>query len=122
MRSVSTNQRQLLHELTRTISRRLSSEFSELPGAGTENVGITLRERGRRAVVELPGDLLTQATGDTTARETLRIRLKAARDRMLFRSPPPPLPKNITALAFPGAGPGGRGGPGGGQRFRRGGR
>src|SRR5439155_378829 len=46
------------------------------------------------------------------AREALRQRIKATRDRMLFRTPPPPLPKNIAAAGDPaffrsrGPGPG----------------
>src|SRR5436189_274144 len=74
----------------------------ELPGPDGPNVGVTLRERRRHVVMEVPGALLAQAADDLSAREMLRVRIKTRRDRMLFQAPPRPLPKNIASTVMPG--------------------
>ena len=101
-----------MRELTQRISTRLDAEFTEPVGADSPNIGITLSERGRNGALEVPAALLLRADAEADAREALRQRIKATRDRMLFRAPPPPLPKNIAAAGDPaffrsrGPGPG----------------
>ncbi len=102
--------RELLRALTGRVSNRLKTDFAELPDGAGPNVGIELRERGKRLVMELPAALLFSANGDVVAREKVRIRIKAGRDRMLFR-PGPPLPERLEPTPAPsafgrGAGPG----------------
>lgn len=115
LRDVTTAQRQLLEELTKRISRKLDAIFTELPDAEGPSIGVQLRERGQVVVAEVPGDLLVQATSEATAREALRVRLKARRDRMLFKPPPAKLSKRITPAADPG---GSRSSGGGAPRGR----
>jgi hypothetical protein len=121
LRDVAATHERLLRALALRISNGLEAEFSEVPGteSGT-SVGITLRERQRHVLIEIPVALLMQAVDDPSAREQIRIRMKARRDRMLFRPPPTPLPKHIASAPAPGGahmGFGGRGG--GGFRGRR---
>jgi regulator of protease activity HflC (stomatin/prohibitin superfamily) len=101
LNEILTSQRKLLRDLTGRISNRLESQFTELPGDGP-NVGIELQERGRRVVMELPAALLLQADGDPSVQEAIRVRIKARRDRMLFRAQPAPLPKHIASAPDPG--------------------
>jgi len=112
LREIGDAQQRLLRELTQRISTRLDAEFTEPVGADSPNIGITLSERGRNGALEVPAALLLRADAEADAREALRQRIKATRDRMLFRAPPPPLPKNIAAAGDPaffrsrGPGPG----------------
>ena len=117
LKDITAAHQRLLRDLTTRISNGLESEFSELPGPDGPSVGITLRERRRQVVMEVPAALLAQAGDDLTARETLRVRIKARRDRMLFQAPPRPLPKHIASAATPGGFGFGR--DGGGPRGRR---
>jgi len=100
---------QLLGEVAGQISNRLDAAFTELPGSGNPNIGVELTERGARVVMEIPEALLARAGEDASAREAIRIRIKARRDRMLFRPRPAPLPKRITSVVEPGGPPFGRG-------------
>src|SRR5207247_11221275 len=106
-----TRQRRL-RGLAQRIATRLDAEFTEPAGADSANIGIALSERGRSGTLEVPAALLLRADAEADAREALRQRIKATRDRMLFRAPPPPLPKNIAAAGDPaffrsrGPGPG----------------
>jgi len=114
LREIREPEQRLLRELAQRISTRLDAEFTEPPGADSPNIGIALTERGRSATLEVPAALLARADGEADVREALRQRIKATRDRMLFRPPPTPLPKNIAAAGEPaffrGRGPGsGRG-------------
>jgi hypothetical protein len=119
LQDVAAPHRRLLKELSGQISNRLEAVFTELPDADGPNIGVALHERGHRIVMEIPGALLLRADEDATVREAIRVRIKGRRDRMLFRPPPLPLPKRITAAPDP-AGPRfgfGRGpGPGRGRR------
>ena len=117
LKDITAAHQRLLRDLTTRISNGLESEFSELPGADGPNVGITLRERRRHVVMEVPGSLLAQAEDDLSAREALRVRIKTRRDRMLFQAPPRPLPKKIASTVMPGGFGFGR--DGGGPRGRR---
>ena len=119
LKEITAAHQQLLRDLTSRISSGLESEFSELPGPDGPNVGITLRERRRHVVMEVPAVLLAQAADDLTARETLRVRIKTRRDRMLFQAPPSPLPKHIATAPAPGSMHFGFGRSGGGPRGRR---
>jgi len=119
VREIAATHRQLLEQLAGQISNRLECGFTDLQGADGATVGVELRERGRTVVMELPVALLVSAVSDAVAREAVRVRIKARRDRMLFRPPPVPLPKRITSVADPagsrfgfGRGPG----PGRGRR------
>jgi hypothetical protein len=119
LREITPAHQRTLRELSSRISKGLEAEFAELPVEGP-NVGVRLQERGKKATMELPGLLLQQAEDDATARETVRVRIKATRDRMLFRAPPMPLPKKIAAAPDPSSTRFGMGFGGGGNR--RGGR
>ena len=121
LREITPAHQRTLRELSARISKGLEAEFSELPIEGP-NVGVRLQERGRKATMEIPGLLLQQAEDDASARETIRVRIKATRDRMLFKPPPMPLPKKITAAPDPSSTRFGMGFGGGGGGNRRGGR
>jgi len=102
LRDITPAQRQLLEELSKKISRKLDAIFTELPDADGPSIGVQLRERGHVLIAEIPGDLLIEATSEMAARESLRVRLKSRRDRMLFKPPPAALSKRITPAADPG--------------------
>lgn len=110
---ISSSQRKLLADLASRISGRLEALFVEIPGADDDRIGVELREGDRKVVVELPLALLQQAAEDAPGREVLRTRLKARRDRMMFRIPPAALPKKILPLVSLGPP---RGGYRGGRR------
>jgi hypothetical protein len=99
---VSPSQRRLLNELVNRISDRLEAHFVELPGDDDNRIGVALREAGRKVVIEVPLAVLVHATEDANGREILRTRMKARRDRMMFREPPRALPKNIVPMFSPG--------------------
>ena len=120
LREITPAHQRTLREVSARISKGLETEFSELPVEGP-NVGVRLQERGKKATMEIPGLLLQQAEDDATARETIRVRIKATRDRMLFKPPPMPLPKKIAAAPDPSSTRFGMGFGGGGGN-RRGGR
>lgn len=106
-------QRVLLETLASRISTRLEATFRAAADPDGPNVGIELRERAASVVIEIPRTMLTLALGEPAAREALRVRLKARRDRMLFRPPPAGLPKRIAPMSM------GYGGGGDGRgRFR----
>jgi hypothetical protein len=108
---ISPAQRRLLGELASGISDRLEAHFVELPGVNDASIGVALREGTCNVVVEVPLAILVQATTDASGREVLRTRLKARRDRMMFRTPPRALPKSIAPMFNPGPPRGGfRGG------------
>ena len=111
---ISPAQRKLLGDVTNRISDRLQASFVDLPGADDARVGIELEERGRKVVIELPLTLLLHAAADVSGRELLRTRIKARRDRMMFKVPPAALPKNIAPLVT--VGPPRGGGYRGGRR------
>lgn len=92
----------MLGELARGISDRLEIELVVLPNAGQDRIGLALREGDRNVVIELPLAAIAQATADPIGREILRTRIKGRRDRMMFRVPPPALPKKIAPLFSPG--------------------
>jgi hypothetical protein len=94
-------QRRLLAELTGRISTRLAAEFEKRLCPESLNVGGTLQERGKNGRLEIPHALLQEAESDRTARDALRVRIKAARDRMLFRPPPARPRADIAPLSDP---------------------
>lgn len=94
-------QQALLVGLARTISDRLEAEFIDPGDVGGPNVGVCLRERGRTVAMEVPAALLEQADVDRGSREALRVRLKGRRDRMMFRPPPAPGPRNVVSSIDP---------------------
>jgi hypothetical protein len=86
--AITAAQRRLLTALTGRISTRLAAEFEMLSRPESPNVGVILAERGKRGRLEIPYALLHEAESDLIARDALRVRIKAARDRMLSRPPP----------------------------------
>jgi len=98
---ITAEQRRLLAELTGRISNRLATEFERSARPEGLNVGVTLQERGKSGRLDIPYALLQEAEADLTARDALRVRIKSARDRMLFRPPPSRLRADIAPLADP---------------------
>jgi hypothetical protein len=98
---ITTSQRRLIAALTGRISDRLAAEFEKSPLPDSATVRVTLTERGKTGRVEIPCALLLKAEGDLTARDLLRVRIKAARDRMLFRPPPSRPRRDIEPLGDP---------------------
>ena len=107
LRNVSPAHHRLLQDLASGISSRLEGAFIELPDGGDAHIGVALREGSKKVVIELPVSMLEHAVQDASARELLRIRVKARRDRMMFKTPPAPLPKKIAPLFGPGPARGG---------------
>ena len=100
--TITASQRRLLAELTGRISNRLATEFEKSVRPESPNVGVTLQERGKSGRLDIPYALLLEAEADLTARDALRVRIKSARDRMLFRPPPSRPRADIAPLADPG--------------------
>ena len=100
-RELGEAEHRLLRELAGRISNRLEATFSERPGSDGTTVLIELSERGKTATMEMQTALLGRAQEDPASKEEMRVRIKSTRDRMLFRPPPRPLPKNITSAADP---------------------
>jgi hypothetical protein len=101
LREISPVQHRLLEQLASGISTRLEAQFVELADRDDAHIGVMLKEASRQVVIELPVAMLTEAD-DLAGREQLRTRVKARRDRMMFKTPPPPLPKNVAPLFHPG--------------------
>jgi hypothetical protein len=99
---ISSAQRQLLGELASGISDRLEAFFVEVPHPDGVRLGVSLHEGDRRVIIELPVEVLAAAMEGGSGREILRTRMKARRDRMMFRTPPRALPKTIAPLFSPG--------------------
>jgi hypothetical protein len=100
--AITAAQHCLLAELTDAF--RPGARPSARSGSAPEslNVGVTLQERAKHGRLEIPYALLQEAESDRTARDALRGRIKAARDRMLFRPPPPARPRaDIAPLSDP---------------------
>ena len=95
-------QRRLLAELSGRISTRLEAEFEKRSRPESLNIGVTLQERGKSGRLDIPYAMLQEAEADLTARDALRVRIKSARDRMLFRPPPSRPRADIAPLADPG--------------------
>jgi hypothetical protein len=102
LRDITTAQRALLAAVSQRISMRLEASFTDPAEIDGPNAAIHLRERGKRLVMEIPETLLIEATSDAAARESFRVRVKARRDRMMFREPPARLPKKIEPAQEPG--------------------
>src|SRR5262249_30872502 len=102
LRDVSAAHHKLLAHLASGISARLEAQFVALPDGDDAHIGVELREGSRSVVIELPVAMLLQAEDDPGGRATLRTRVKARRDRMMFKTPPAPLPKKIAPLFHPG--------------------
>ena len=118
LNAITAAQRRLLTALTGGISTRLAAEFETLSRPESPNVGVTLAERGTRGRLEIPYALLAEAESDLMARDALRVRIKAARDRMLFRSLPAPPRTDVAPLGDPAKWHRGSFGPGGGRGRR----
>jgi hypothetical protein len=101
LKDVTQAQRRLLGELASRISDRLEAHFVELPNADDGRIGIALHEGTHKVVMDISTDMLLQATGDAAGREVLRTRMKARRDRMMFKAPPAALPKHIAPMFSP---------------------
>ena len=111
LNELSPSHRRLLSEIVSQISDRLEGHFVELPSSVDAHIGVALHEGDRKVVIELPLAVLLQAAEDPSGREILRTRIKGRRDRMMFRTPPRALRKDIAPLFNPGPPSGGfRGG------------
>jgi hypothetical protein len=106
--------RRLLAELASQISNRLEADFVLLPNGNGDHLGVALHEGDRKVVIEIPIALLIGAMETPSGREALRTRIKARRDRLMFRVAPRALPKKISPMFSPG--PPRAGGPRGGRR------
>ena len=91
----------MLAKLSGRISTRLKAEFEKRGRPESLNIGVTLEERGKSGRLDVPYAMLQQAEVDPTARDALRVRIKAARDRMLFRPPPARPRTDIAPLGDP---------------------
>ena len=113
--AITAAQRRPLAALPGRISPRLAAELEKRIRPESLNVGVTLQERGTHGRLEIPCALLQEAELDRTARDALRVRIKATRDRMPFRPPPARPRADIAPLSDPAMwnrgnfGPGGRG-------------
>ena len=116
--TITATQRRMVAELTRRISNRLATEFERSVHPESPNVVVTLQERGKRGRLEIPYTLLQEAEVDLPARDALRVRIKSARDRMLFRPPPSRPRADIAPLADPAMWNRGGFGRGGGRGRR----
>jgi hypothetical protein len=115
---ITASQRLMLAQLTGRISNRLEAEFVTVSEPGGANIGVALEERGKTGRLEIPFTLLQEAESDLPSRDAIRVRIKAARDRMLFR-PPPSRPRvDIAPLADPSSWNRGGFGRGGGHGRR----
>ena len=112
--AITAAQRRLLAELTGRISTWLAAACEKRIRPESLNVGVTLQERGTHGRLEIPHALLQEAESDRTARDALRVRIKAARDRMLFRPPPARPRADIAPLAIRRCGTAGTSGGGAG--------
>lgn len=101
LRDVTASQRRLLGELTGRISNRLEANFAQPSGPDSLNIGVMLQERGKRGALEVPETVLLEAETDLVARDSLRLRIKSARDRMLFVPPPARLRTDIAPAGEP---------------------
>ncbi|MFN8546220.1 MAG: hypothetical protein U0807_18735 [Candidatus Binatia bacterium] len=108
--------RRILGEITRAIDRRLSIEVRDIPGQ-QERLQVTVthgQHHGQHGQLELSLPEILATTGDPTARNQLRLRLKRTADTMLFRKMP-----DHRVKVKPIAPPGGQLGPRGPARGRR---
>lgn len=99
---LSASHRRLLSDVVPRISSRLEAHFVELPDADQTHIGIALHEGTRGVTIEMPLAVLIEALESANGREVLRTRIKARRDRMMFKTPARALPKNIAPLFHPG--------------------
>ena len=116
--AITAAQRHLLTVLTGRISTRLAAEFEMLSRPESPNVGVILAERGKRSRLEIPCTLLEEAESDLMARDALRVRIKAARDRMRLHPPPARPRADIAPLGDPAVWHRGNFGRGGGRGRR----
>jgi hypothetical protein len=112
IREIVPSDHELLRVLTARISNRLETSFTELRRPDLPSIGIELRERGKRFVMELPETLLVHAREDRVVRERMRLRIKAQRDRLLFRPTPIDLRSRAVTQAAPAPSGGRDFGPG----------
>lgn len=103
LRDIPPAHHRLLAQIASGISGRLDARFVELPGdAPDAQIGVELHEGSRNVVIELSVDLLIRAIEGPGGREALRTRVKARRDRMMFKTPPP-LPRKVAAISDGGS-------------------
>jgi hypothetical protein len=98
LNEISAQQRRLLSEVSAQISGRLEAHFVELPAADDSHIGIALHQADRKVIIEVPLAILVEALDSANGREVLRTRIKARRDRMMFKGPGRAFPKDIEPL------------------------
>jgi hypothetical protein len=86
--AITAAQRRLRAELTGRISTWLAAECEKQLRPESLDVGVTLQERGTHGRLDIPHALLQEAESNRTARDALRVRIKAARGRTSFALPP----------------------------------
>lgn len=108
--------RRIIHELARSIDRRLGVEVRDVPGQ--ERLQVSLTHGAKHGHIELAIPAVLASTEDTVARNELRLKIKRASDSLLFR-PMPDHRLSVKPIPPPGGqgqGRGGHGGPGRGRR------
>ncbi len=100
--------RRIIHDLARSIDRRLGVEVRDVPGQ--ERLQVSLSHGARQGRIELAIPAVLASSGDAVARNELRLRIKRASDTLLFR----PMPDHRLAVK-PLPPPGGQGAPRGGR-------
>jgi len=101
--------RRIIHDLARTIDRKLEVEVRDVPGQ--ERMQVSLTQAGRHGHIELAIAAVIASTADAVARNELRLRIKRAADTLRFR----PMPDHRLSVK-PLPPPGGQGAPRGGVR------
>ena len=108
--------RRIIHDLARTIDRKLEVEVRDVPGQ--ERLQVSLTQGSRHGHIELGIATVLASTGDAVARNELRLRIKRAADTLRFR----PMPDHrlaVKPLPPPGGQATSRGGVRGFGRGRR---
>jgi|GEM_PF-1281429 len=108
--------RRIIHELARSIDRRLVVEVRDLPGQDRLQVSLSHGQKRGQIEVTIPAVLAT--TQDAVARNELRLKIKRASDSLLFR-PMPDHRLSVKPLPPPGGQGAPRGRTAGGRSGRR---
>ena len=103
--------RRIIHELARSIDRRLVVEVRDLPGQ--DRLQVSLTQGQKRGHIEVAIAAVLATVEDAVARNELRLRIKRAADTLRFR----PMPDHRLSVK-PLPPPGGQAAPRGGRGRR----
>ena len=106
--------RRIIHDLARTIDRKLEVEVRDV--AGQDRLQVSLTQSGGHIELGIPTVLAS--TGDAVSRNELRLRIKRAADTLRFRQMPDHR-LSVKPLPPPGGQASPRGGVRGSGRGRR---